>query len=139
MTLFTSDTDHKLRRSAKTCLVYLLTACFCALFGGIYESFSHGVYSYPMLYAFAYPLIGGGLPFLILGLSRCKVYPGAMEAAIYHCGIATLTLGSIIRGVLEIYGTTNYLTVYYLYAGSALVGIGFLIWFLKAFFPKEGQ
>lgn len=133
----TSDTDQMLRRLAKTSLVYLLIACFCALFGGVYEYFSHGVYSYPMLYAFAYPLLGGALPFLLLGLSRCKNEPAAPETTIYHCGIATLTLGSIISGVLEIYGTTNFLTICYPYAGWLLVGIGFGVWFIGTVFPKK--
>ena len=135
--MYTSDTDQKLRHASKTSLIYLLVACFCALFGGIYEHFSHGVYSYSMLYAFAYPLLGGALPFLALGLSRRRRLPVAPESTLYHCGIATLTLGSIIEGVLEIYGTTNYLTICYPYAGWLLVGIGFFVWLICNFFKKQ--
>lgn len=128
MTLFTSDTESK--RCGRTALVYLLAACFLVLFGGVYEHFSHGVWSYSMVYAFAYPLAGGTLPFLAAGLWKHGKYPGAVEAVLYHCGIATLTLGSIVCGVLEIYGTTNALTVCYPYAGWLLFGIGFTVWLL---------
>lgn len=126
--MFTSDTDA-LRKGAKTAFVYLLIAAFCALFGGVYERFSHGVYSYDMLYAFAYPLAGGAIPFLLLGL--LGKWPNALVRTIWHCGIATLTVGSIIRGVLEIYGTTNGLTVCYNIAGGALLLVGIVVGLLK--------
>ena len=40
----------------KTALLYLVAALSAALFGGIYEQFSHGVYSSFMIYAFLFPL-----------------------------------------------------------------------------------
>lgn len=137
--MFTSDTDHKLRQCAAAAFVYLLIACFCALFGWIYEHFSHGVYSYAMLYAFAYPLLGGTLPLLALGLSRRGSRPIGMDVTLYRCGIATLTLGSIITGVLEIYGTRNPLTDVYQWVGWVLVGIGLLARVLHSLFAKKPQ
>ena len=125
MTLSTSE--HKLRKAVKVGFFYLLAAGFCALFGGVYEHFSHGVYSPAMVYAFAYPLAGGAIPFLALGLWDRA--PGESNG-LYHCGIATLTLGSIIRGVLEIYGTDSRLTLFYPCVGWLLVGAGIAIWFL---------
>lgn len=126
MTLFTSDTDQKLRTCAKTSLIYLLIACFFALFGGVYENFSHGVYSYSMLYAFAYPLVGGALPVLILGLSGRGRHYGGVDVTLYRCGIATLTIGSVVEGVLEIYGTGSALTVCYHWMGWGLLAAGIL-------------
>ena len=43
---------------------------YSAVLGAVYELFSHGVYSYFMLYAFLFPLAGGALPLLALSLSR---------------------------------------------------------------------
>ena len=43
-------------------------AAFCALFGGIYEYFSHEVYSGYMIFAFAIPLFLGAFP--ALGAAR---------------------------------------------------------------------
>ena len=51
---------------AETAFKYLLATILCALIGAIYELFSHEVYAYGMLYAFAIPMIGGLLPALLL-------------------------------------------------------------------------
>ena len=118
--MYISDIDKDTRAAAKTSFVYLLISLFCALFGAVYERFSHGVYSFYMIYAFAFSLAGGTLPFFVLHLLRTGRYPGALARNLYHSGIATLTVGSIVRGVLEIYGTTNVLAGYYWIAGGAL-------------------
>lgn len=117
--MFTSDT----KKYTKIALVYLVIAVFCGLFGAVYEQFSHGVYSGYMLYAFAFPLIGGTLPALIIALLGAKRQPEAVSVILYRCGIATFTVGSIIRGVLDIYGTTNVLINWYWYIGTALIVI----------------
>ena len=119
MTLSTSDTK-------KTAFVYLLIALFCVLFGAVYEHFSHEVYSGYMIYAFAFPLVGGTLPFLALDLFPWKKYPSTIARNLYHSGIATLTVGSILQGVLEIYGTTNSLCGIYWVVGGILVIMGII-------------
>ncbi|MBE6616444.1 MAG: hypothetical protein E7627_00660 [Ruminococcaceae bacterium] len=119
MTLFTSDIDTR-NKSAKTALVYLLVSIFAALFGAVYEKFSHGVYSYSMLYAFAYPLILGVLPYLCIAIGKDPKLPPTSPRLLCHFGVATLTVGSIIQGVLDIYGTMNYLTYVYPVIGALL-------------------
>lgn len=106
---------------AHVAFTYLLISLFCLLFGVIYEHFSHEVYSGYMIYAFAFPLLGGTLPFLAMSLAKVKSVPGTLLQKIYHCGIATLTVGSIVQGMLDIYGTTNSLTIIYRIAGLLLV------------------
>ena len=59
------------------------------------------------------------LPFLILELIG-KRYPSSLSRKLYHAGIATLATGSLVAGVLEIYGTTNPLATCYWYVGAAL-------------------
>lgn len=117
--------------AAKTAFTYMLLAIFCALFGGVYECFSHDVYSFSIIYAFAFPLAGGSLPFFTIFLIKAKFYPCAFARNLYHSGIATLTAGSFIRGVLDIYGTTNGLIKYYSIAGIALVVTGIFIYALQ--------
>ena len=119
----TSDINERAQME-KTAFVYFLIALFCALFGAVYEVFSHDVYSYFMLYAFGFPLVGGTLPFWMLARKKDAKCPGAVARNLYHSGIATLTVGSIIRGVLDIYGTTNKLSGYYFSVGGALVIAG---------------
>lgn len=130
MTLYTSDTDIS-KAALRTAFAYLLISLICALFGAVYEVFSHEVYSFFMIYAFAFPLAGGTLPFLALSLFRAKRYPGCVARNLYHSGISTLTAGSIIRGVLDIYGTTNALTgCYWLFGTMLLIG-GIIVFFLQ--------
>lgn len=114
---------------AQTGFSYLLACLFCVLFGAVYESFSHGVYSWFMLYAFVFPLAGGVLPFFWLAFSRAPV-PGRTACRLYHSGIATLTTGSLFHGVLEIYGTTNRLACAYWVLGAVLLllGTGAYLW-----------
>lgn len=84
-----------------------------------------------MIYAFGFPLVLGVLPYFSLALFKAKKFPSAVARNLYNSGVATLTVGSIINGVLEIYGTTSYLTVYYTAAGIPLLIIGILIFLLK--------
>lgn len=107
----------------RTAFAYLLGSCFTALFGGMYEVFSHGIWSAYMAYAFAFPLILGALPFSWMAL-RKQPLPCRWCCRFHHAGVATLTIGSIMEGVLAIYGTTNQLTVWYWIVGGALVVLG---------------
>lgn len=126
MTLCTSDINGK-SHGEQTAFVYFLIALFCAFFGGVYEVFSHEVYSFFMIYAFGFPLAGGTLPFWLLARKGNGRYPGTVARNVYHSGIAALTVGSIMRGVLDIYGTTNSLVGYYFVAGFVLVIAGILL------------
>ena len=90
----------------KTGLQYFTAALFCALFGAVYELFSHSVFSYYMLYAFMIPLVGGALLFFLMGYFQWKI-PGKVSRSLWQFGIAALTVGCLLQGVLEIYGTTN--------------------------------
>lgn len=136
MILFTSVIEVNGKKASKTSFVYLLISLFCVLFGAVYEIYSHEVYSYFMLYAFTFPLAGGTLPFSIFTLIKIKRYPNALSRNLYHFGIATLTVGSIIRGVLDIYGTTNALSEWYWRVGAAFVIAGVLVHILSAFFKS---
>ncbi len=131
MTLFTSDTDINPGSIAKTAFLYLLISVFCALFGAVYEIYSHEVYSFYMIYAFAFPLILGAVPFSVLKLCSVKKLPCFWARNLYHGGIAALTIGSIIHGVLEIYGTTNELTSCYRIVGILMVMLGLILYFAQ--------
>lgn len=111
-----SDED---KRALRYCLWDLIAAGFFAFFGAVYERFSHEVYSYFMIYAFAFPLLLGALPMLISVLRGShKLSP--LHIMLWHCGIAALTVGSAFQGALEIYGTTNRLTLFYPIIGITL-------------------
>jgi len=114
------------RRSMGKNMMYMLSfSIFLALFGAIYELFSHGVYSYFMIYAFAFPLVLGVAVYMFLSGSRHKL-PGELSCTLYNAGIVCLAVGSIVRGILEIYGTTNHLSMFYWPAGAVLIIAGMI-------------
>ena len=137
--MYTSDIKLNRNRASKTAFVYLLVSLFFVLFGAVYEIYSHEVYSYYMLYAFAFPLIGGTLVFNILSFLKLQKYPNAIARNLYHSGIATLTAGSVVHGVLEIYGTTNALSDYYWSVGIVLIVIGVVAGIVSFFLQRREQ
>lgn len=116
MTLSMSDN----RKYLSQVIAHLAVAVFCALFGAIYEIFSHQVYSYFMIYAFAIPLVCGALPYAILAW-RSMREPDARTMRFWNWAIAAFTLGSLFKGVLDIYGTTNKWLVVYPVIGGVMV------------------
>lgn len=128
MTLSISDIK-RMRKMARTGFVYLFISMFCILFGAVYESFSHGVYSYFMLYAFVFPLVGGVFPFFGMAFSSMPV-PNRVSQNLYHSGIAALTTGFLFEGALEIYGTTNRLVSVYWILGTLFILMAIFIYCL---------
>lgn len=128
----TSDKQTKNQNVRKTILTYLGVTLFCGLFSFVYEHFSHGVNSGYMIYLFLFPLLGGVLPYGAIGLINKLHLPGRIPASFFNSGIATLTVGSCFKGVLDIYGTTSdYMPVYW-FAGVALTVLGIVIYVLSA-------
>ena len=109
---------------------YLIVAVICAAVGVIYELFSHQVWSVFMIGAFAVPLILGVLPNLVIAIGRLKT-PSLAAENLYACGLVTLTLGSLLKGVLQIYGTTNELLDYYWLVGAGFACLGIIFYFAQ--------
>lgn len=103
----------------KHLLYNIIGTIFLAFFGAVYEVFSHQVYSYFMMYAFAIPLMMGVLPYAILLLK--EKYPGKMFLNLWNTASATLSIGSVFAGVLAIYGTTNSLIIVYPIVAGILI------------------
>lgn len=112
----------------KELIWYLIFTMFILLFGYVYELFSHNVNSYYMEYAFLIPLLG----FTIFGLLLFfKIKTNSTSRVIISLSIITFTLYSILKGVLEIYGTTNKLINIYIVLGVILLLIGVLLLIFK--------
>ncbi|MBE6040732.1 MAG: hypothetical protein E7219_07215 [Clostridiales bacterium] len=135
MTLFTSGTD----RNLKIGLRYLAASAAVAAMGLIYELFSHGVFSAYMVFAFVVPLLAGAAPNLLAAFTSDKketAYAGSAGAGLQLAAVATLTAGSLMQGVLDIYGTTNHLMVIYPVAGIAFLAAALLTYIMS---PQHGQ
>lgn len=102
---------------------YLLATLCTALFSTAYEQFSHEVYSPFMILAFLIPL-GGGL--ICFTLYKLGMLPNTLSLHLMNFGLAFFTFGSLFMGVLEIYGTTNGLIIFYPIAGGILILLGIL-------------
>lgn len=107
---------------------WLLATAGTVFFSAVYECFSHQVYSRAMILAFLYPLLGGLLPATLLLLAKEKLQPGEWARSLWDTGIASLTLGSLFRGALEIYGTTSRLSTVYPVLGWTLLALGLISW-----------
>ena len=152
--MFTSDTKDKTAETGrddhlKTGIRYLTASLLIAAAAAVYGLFSHGVYSYFMTYAFMVPLLGGAMPHLLTAKKEASVEESCdgfesaplaksnkkrsplgwilEEKDLQLAVIATLTAGSLLKGALDIYGTTNKLLIAYpviaalLIAGTLLV------------------
>ncbi len=116
-----STSDNTIKNS----LIYnLIGTVFLVVFGAIYEYFSHGVYSYFMIYAFVVPLMMGVIPYQIMFLKGYA--PNRIFINLWNSAIATLSIGSVFAGVLAIYGTTNRLVYVYPVAGTLLIFAGII-------------
>ena len=94
-------------------------AVFFAVFGMVYELFSHGVFSPYMAFAFTIPLVAGGILQSILLKRKVRIPDLALR--LWNYAIALLTVGSIWKGVLDIYGTSNMKLVLYPIIGAGLI------------------
>ena len=162
--MFTSDRKKAVEYAYKLfnyACICLTAAVLCALFGAVYEVFSHGVFSFYMIYAFAIPLCLGTFPLMIILLcagrktekpeiidfkeaetlyeedrywenSCLYLFPGRTALNAWFSGIAALTVGCLFQGVLEIYGTTNRLIVVYPVAGVVLLAAGLAAFVIPA-------
>lgn len=89
--------------------VYAAVAVLCVVIDQVYALFGHGVRSASMTFMFLYPLAAAVVYFL-LGYSFPKAAAGnygRLGVNAIGSGIAALTVGSFLVGVLEIAGSSS--------------------------------
>lgn len=137
MTLFISAINKREKNAQihKTIIVYIVLAVAAVIFDQIYALFGHGVRASAMSLMFLYPLLGGALFYFIAP----RFLPGLNEQPhfrvfynMYNSGIAILTTGSLLKGILDIAGTASaYVPLYFITgwtcitAGLCLFGFGY--------------
>ena len=89
------------------------------VFASVYEYFSHEVLSGYMLSAFVYPLMLGAGGLLAVRLLKLPA-PSSFAMSLQGWSIACLTVGNIMNGVFEIYGTESGFTKWYYVAGGLI-------------------
>ena len=99
---------------------YITLTLFFIVFSNIYELFSHEVFSGYMVYSFAFPLIGL-IIYTAIYLTNTSKHISILSSQLFNSFILTSALGSVMKGVLDIYGTTNSLINYYQILGLILL------------------
>ena len=101
-------------------IAYLSATLAIAGIGSVYTYFGHGITSKYMTFAFVFPLAAGIICYIInaLGLYD-RFFVNAMNAS-----MATITVGSVVKGILEIAGaTTKFLKIFWL-LGIVIAAVG---------------
>lgn len=124
MILYTSVKQRK-----KYIIGHFIAAIFFLIFGLVYEHFSHGVYSPFMVFAFTIPLAAGAILQGVLLIAKVRLPDATLR--LWNYAIALLTAGSIWKGVLDIYGTTNRLILFYPIFGGILFLMAIVQFFMK--------
>ena len=121
MILYILDTDMIKKEIKK----YLIFSAICLVFACIYESFSHQVYSTFMICAFLIPLFMGAGIYILLKQKNFLI--NNISNSLYKMSLYTFTFGSIMKGILDIYGTTNNKLLIYLIVGLVLFALS-VVW-----------
>ncbi|MCM8711235.1 hypothetical protein M2651_09355 [Clostridium sp. SYSU_GA19001] len=128
------------RHRRKTILTYFVLSVIAIVVNKVYAIFSHGVSSAAMTWMFLYPLIGGLFFYLLIYVFAGKIlkFTGyRLFFNIYNSGIAILTFGSFVKGVLEIAGADSPYLVYYYAVGGIFIAAGLILMSIMAVKQKR--
>ncbi len=108
---------------------YLWASAALLAFALVYGYFSHGVWSVWMLGAFVIPLLWGYVPSLLEAREGKK---RMVSGYLRLWGVACFSVGAVMSGVLEIYGTTNRLLLVYFLAATVFFASALICWPVKS-------
>jgi len=124
------DIKNKNWQLRKTILTYISMSLIAIVVDNIYAIFGHGVRSAAMTWMFIYPLICGALIYFLIE----RLIPGVGKTTgyrlfynVYNSGIATLTVGGFLKGILEIAGTSSTYIVLFNVIGWLFILVGLIL------------
>ncbi|HFI0618140.1 TPA: hypothetical protein ACGOZH_001843 [Streptococcus suis] len=115
-------------RFSRTFISYLAMAAFLFIFSLIYESLSYGEVSVFMHYMFCATLVGG---ILLLGLLQVKPNLSRITYNLWKSGIATITAGCLLRGIINLSGRSTTLDQPYWYVGAGFLTLSLITLFIS--------
>lgn len=124
----TQDENIITQTTKRPILIYAGVTVFCLVFCLIYYQFSHGVHSPFMSFMFAWPLLLGLVPSLIMALWGQTGRRGKWSQNFYHSGVAALTVSSMLRGIFDIAGTASDYQWYLMVAGFIFLILGIVLY-----------
>lgn len=117
-------------QNLKPIWAYLASSVFAILVNRIYALFGHGVSSASMAWMFLYPLLGGVPLYLLIVLllpELTKMSGYRLFCNIYNSGIAIVTVGSFLKGIVEIAGTNSNNIMFFRITGWGFIIVGFVL------------
>ena len=115
-------------------MVYLIISIFFFLFSRIYVSLSYGEYSFFMNTLSLVPLIGGGL---LVGLLLVQPNLSRVSFNLWNSGVAVLTAGFLLRGIINLSGRSTTLDWPYWLIGAGFLGLALFSFGLSLFQSKK--
>lgn len=103
-------------------------AAFLFIFSRIYESLSYGEVSVFMHYMFCATLVGG---IVLLGLLQIKPNLSRMTYNLWNSGIATITAGCLLRGIINLSGRSTTLDQPCWYVGAGFLALSLITLFIS--------
>ena len=121
-------TNFGKKRFKKTVISYTLITIFFFAFSRIYEAFSFGETSVHMHYLFAAPLVGGIQLAIFL-----KVLPhfSRISLNLWNSAVATITAGTLFRGIVNLSGRSTTLDAPYWYVGISFAILAIITIFIN--------
>ena len=125
-------------------LAYVGITAFIALFGAVYEQYSHNVHTPYMWFAWVWVLGFGLIPHLLLYFLPINKIPGLISGCVYNFGVALITTRSLYIGVVTIANTPDdrwvlaytIMSIIFLVLGVMLYATGLA---MDKFMPKEEE
>ncbi len=130
----TSVTKKRFSRLGKTATVYLILSIFLFIFSRVYVSLSYGEVSIFMNTLSLVPLIGGGL---LVGLLYLQPTLSRLSFNLWNSGVAVLTTGFLLRGIINLSGRSTTLDWPYWVIGAGFLGLALVSIGLSLFRSKK--
>ena len=130
----TSVTKKRFSRLGKTATVYLILSIFLFIFSRVYVSLSYGEVSIFMNTLSLVPLIGGGL---LVGLLYLQPTLSRISFNLWNSGVAVLTAGFLLRGIINLSGRSTTLDWPYWLIGAGFLGLALVSFGLSLFQSKK--
>ncbi len=115
-------------------MVYLILSIFLFIFSRVYVSLSYGEYSFFMNTLSLVPLIGGGL---LVGLLLVQPNLSRVSFNLWNSGVAVLTAGFLLRGIINLSGRSTTLDWPYWLIGAGFLGLALVSFGLSLFRSKK--
>ena len=115
-------------------MVYLILSIFLFIFSRVYVSLSYGEYSFFMNTLSLVPLIGGGL---LVGLLLVQPNLSRVSFNLWNSGVAVLTAGFLLRGIINLSGRSTTLDWPYWLIGAGFLGLALVSISLSLFRSKK--